>query len=478
MRRPALCLLFLIPVSLPAQTSASVAILEGDVVNAATNVPIAKARVRLSSQLEPIYGKVDSQGHFALGSLRPGFYPQFMVEAPGFLPANMMGIDLRDPSLPARVMIAGKAAGTKAQPAKFTKSMGEDGAIHGTVSVELTPQAVITGRVTDPYGHPILSCMIELLTRKSPGTNTGVVQPGSNLAQKISVQTGDLGEYRISGLEAGTYWMVANKGNGALARSWESSFRITYYPSATSLDGAKSISIAAGQTVQADMQIVRQSGVRLAGKLIKPPGVQDTVVDVPGSAPRSSLYTQVNLVPKGNALMNANGPFATGSDKYEIADVMPGQYTLVAVTRDLSTDRFGPNQKVVAGLTREVEIGQQDMPAFDLQMEPLHDLSGEVVFGEGCKAAPLEIRAFGQVPLYGGDAHTTTGADGKFVLTGLTAGRFQITTAWAQPPGVPLKTSSIRLGDRDVQADGIDAPYSGNDILRIAVECSNSGRRQ
>jgi hypothetical protein len=31
---------------------------------------------------------------------------------------------------------------------------------------------------------------------------------------------------------------------------------------------------------------------------------------------------------------------------------------------------------------------------------------------------------------------------------------------------------------RDVQADGIDAPYSGKEPLHIAVECSNNGRRQ
>jgi hypothetical protein len=31
---------------------------------------------------------------------------------------------------------------------------------------------------------------------------------------------------------------------------------------------------------------------------------------------------------------------------------------------------------------------------------------------------------------------------------------------------------------RDMQADGIEAPYSSKEPLRIAIECSNNGRRQ
>jgi hypothetical protein len=176
--------------------------------------------------------------------------------------------------------------------------------------------------------------------------------------------------------------------------------------------------------------------------------------------------------------MNSNGPFVTGSETFEFKDVLPGKYTLTALTRDAASDRTGINQKPLAGLTREIEVGKQDMLAFDLALEPLRDVAGEVAFGEGCKAAPLEIRAVSSGPIYGGQVKATSGADGKFILAGVTAGRFHVSAGWAESSGAMLHISSIRLGGRDVQADGIDAPYSGKEPLRIAIECSNNGRRQ
>lgn len=332
--------------------------------------------------------------------------------------------------------------------------------------------------MTDPYGLPIVSCTIELLTKPSGQPGALPASPGSNMTRQASVQTDDRGEFRISGLAEGTYWLVANKGNGAIAQTWESSHRITYFPASTSLDNAKPLSLRAGETVDADVQIVRTAGVRIAGKLILPPGALESAVQVPEAMPRTFLFTNIALVPVGNALMNSNGPFVTGSETFEFKDVLPGKYTLTALTRDAASDRTGINQKPLAGLTREIEVGKQDMLAFDLALEPLRDVAGEVAFGEGCKAAPLEIRAAGFNPVAGGHAKATSGADGKFVLTGLIAGSFQISASWVESPGAMLHVTSIRLGDRDVQANGLDAPYSGRDPLRIAVECSNNGRRQ
>ena len=60
MRRPAFCFsLLLIPFCAQAQPSGPVqAIVEGDVVNATTNAPIANARVRLTTEQTFWYGKV------------------------------------------------------------------------------------------------------------------------------------------------------------------------------------------------------------------------------------------------------------------------------------------------------------------------------------------------------------------------------------------------------------------------------------
>ena len=291
-----------------------------------------------------------------------------------------------------------------------------------------------------------------------------------------TIETDHRGEYRVH-LEPGTYWVVANKG-GASWQNWESADRVTYFPAAISLENAKPLELAAGQTARADIQIVRQAGVRVAGKLLKPPGAVDSVVNIPGSGPHSFLYTNLSLVPEGSALMNSNGPFTNGQDDFVFQDVVPGKYTLMALTRDAASDRTGQNQKPVFGLIGDVVIGERDMDGFDLALEPLRDLAGELTFGEGCLPAPLEIRTNGFSPIAGGQVTAVSGTDGKFVLRGLTTGRLSLNVSWQMSPGQQVRVSSIRLGERDVQKTGLDVPYRGDEILRIAIDCTNSGRRQ
>jgi hypothetical protein len=223
---------------------------------------------------------------------------------------------------------------------------------------------------------------------------------------------------------------------------------------------------------------VRQAGVRVAGKLIKPPGAVDSVVNIPGAGPHSYLYTNVTLVPAGSGLMNPNGPFTNGQEDFAFQDVVPGKYTLMALTRDAASDLTGPNQKAVFGLIRDVVIGDRDMDGFDLALEPLRDLEGEVTFGEGCKPAPLDIRTNGFSALSPSQATAVSGTDGKFVLRGLTTGRLNVNVSWQMSPGQQVQVSSIRLGERDVLKNGLDVPYQGTETLRIAIDCTNSGRRQ
>jgi hypothetical protein len=485
MRRPAFYFsLLLLPFCAHAQPSDPVrAIMEGDVVNATTNAPIANARVRLSTGQTFLYGKVDRQGHFTIGNLSPGSY-QLSVDSPGFVQSNRTSVDLSVPAPSGRnVRTVTTYPVSQLPEAKVTKSIDADGTIRGVVTVPLLAYSVIAGKVTDPYGLPMMNCTIEVL-KKSPPRPAGqsprpLLRPGSNNEfQPVFGNTGmdDRGEYRIQ-VEPGTYWVVANKG-GASWHNWESADRVTYFPAAISLGSAKPLELAAGQVARADIQILRQTGVRVAGKLLRPPGAADSVVNIPGSGPHSFLYTNLSLVPEGSALMNSNGPFTNGQEDFVFQDVIPGKYTLMALTRDAAGDRSGLNQKPVFGLIREIVVGERDMDGFDLTLEPLRDLAGEVTFGDGCKPAPLDIRTNGFHMLAGGQVTAVSGTDGKFVLRGLTTGRLGVDVSSRMDPGLRVQVSSIRLGERDVQKNGLDVPYQGDETLRIAIDCTNVRRPQ
>lgn len=70
------------------------------------------------------------------------------------------------------------------------------------VSVELTPQVVLAGRVIDDQGDPILDAHVSLLT-------SGILEGRRTFLSSTGAGTNDLGEYRFAGLPAGRYVLCA-----------------------------------------------------------------------------------------------------------------------------------------------------------------------------------------------------------------------------------------------------------------------------
>src|SRR5580692_10043566 len=70
-------------IALFGQTPAEVrALIDGNVVDQASNGPLKTARVKLEKgNDEPIYTKADAQGHFSFPNLQPGTYT-LTVQAP------------------------------------------------------------------------------------------------------------------------------------------------------------------------------------------------------------------------------------------------------------------------------------------------------------------------------------------------------------------------------------------------------------
>jgi hypothetical protein len=330
--------------------------------------------------------------------------------------------------------------------------------------VPLLAYGVITGKVTDPYGVPLADTTVEVLA-KAPVPANGSASPP---ARSLQVRTNDKGEFRAAPLEPGSYYVVA-KSNGMT--TWESSYRITYYGGATDLAAARPLTVGAGEKVRGDVSLVRKSGVHVAGRLIKPPGVEGS--DGP------MVHTYVALVSEQNPLLNANGPFTPVRDDYRLDDVLPGRYLLMALSRDASSDPFGGNQKELFGLIRPIEVGDGDVDNFDLTLALLRDISGTVTYRQGCTPAPLHITAQNRGPLGWRQPEAISDADGKFVLHGLSTGRYNLSlSADAGPGQITPPVISIRHGARDVLKDGFESPYAGDEPISITVGCQNPGRPQ
>ncbi|HXN46518.1 MAG TPA: carboxypeptidase-like regulatory domain-containing protein [Bryobacteraceae bacterium] len=418
----------------------------GTVMNEATGVPIAGARVKLTpleTEAEPLYGRTDAQGRFEFANLHPGHYG-FAAESPGLSRSgqNSCCVDL-------------KAGGQRV-----------------ALTVSLSPYAVISGKLTDFNGIPITDSQIGILRKRPKSEARGLfdqaLPDGQNmLVQTNEARTDDRGEFRAARVEPGTYYLVAN--NSHLGPWEDRANRITYYPHALDFASARPLEVSAGQQVRADIQIARQTGVRVAGRLLK------TARDESASA--SYSYTNVTLVPEQNSLANANGLFTISrSDRFELTDILPGKYRLLAVTRE-QHDVWGADAKIVLTAARLIEVADKDVEGLDIELQPSRDLSGVATFTEGCAPVPVRIEAHAFGPLASTVGSVATGSDGKFVLSGFAPGHISLNISAIPGTSSAANPLSATLGDRDVLRDGFDYPFAADAVLRIVMGCANGGPR-
>jgi hypothetical protein len=83
----------------------------------------------------------------------------------------------------------------------------------------------------------------------------------------------------------------------------------------------------------------------------------------------------------------------------------------------------------------------------------------------------VEIRTSIYSPTGWGDVEATSDGEGKFVLKRLIPGKV---TLLVRSTNQADRVASIRLGEREVQRNGFEVPYSGSEPLKISMTC---GRR-
>jgi len=226
--------LFLIPGLLFAQDPISVS---GSVRNALTGEPIAKVSVFLRSNLNggnALLTKTDAEGKFRFVDLAPGGF--FLhAEKPGYLRL-------------------GFGPSTRVAPqTQLSLKVGEKLAVP---PLQLYPQSVITGRVVDEDDEPVERVMVQVATLR-----------GGQLMPMQGGPTNDLGEFRISGLGAGKYYLLTQGAQRGTTKD-RRGYLTTYYPGTSEVSAAVSVDLRAGQ-VSAPLEIRLQLGnlFRIRGRV-------------------------------------------------------------------------------------------------------------------------------------------------------------------------------------------------------------------
>jgi hypothetical protein len=326
-----------------------------------------------------------------------------------------------------------------------------------SLDFRLTPHGVVSGRVVDEDGDPVMNARLQLLRiRYSQGRKQ--LEPFSNWS---NISTNDLGEYRIFGLAPGRYVLAANYHTTASAQQSidrsasprnNEDYLPTYYPGTADADAAILFEVVAGAEVRGiDVKLVKAHTVSVRGHVTNAvlPGHEINISLAPGNSHRGGFSRQVSG--------------ADSSGRFEIRSVVPGSYLLQATISDGET---------FYRTRQPIEVRDQDVDNLNLTISLGVALAGRVRV-EGDSKGELASVTFNLI-----SPDTNVGGyaplkkeDQSFRFDNLSAGHYDL--RGNLPDGYYVKAA--RLGDVDVLASGLDISGGFPASLEVVLS-SNAGQ--
>ena len=407
----------------------SKASLAGTVLKEPSGEPLKKAIIEVIAENQEEGGNYtatsDQDGHFSIPDLQPGRYRMF-VERTGFL-------EVDEKRRRSEGLLISLEAGQELK----------DQTLH------MLAAAVLTGRVIDEDGDPMANVEIAVLRRKA-----------STFESAGSARTDDLGAYRVGGLLPGKYYIVATpmpsfqslvasqKKEDDPAKSAPPSYAPTYYPSALDRAQASPVELHAGEEMPADFSLTRRRLAHLRGK----------VVGFRADAKAMVVLRSKDTGPAFAATeLDKNG-------KFDIPNVAPGNYTLIAMTVMSETP---------LSLREPIEVGASDMDDLQFTLMPPATVRGQVHFdskfpkSEAAKAVVF-LRAqdndedlFNSLAMSYDDAPSSHGfakvkPDGSFELANVPAGMYDLNVSGDAKAFNETYVDSVTVGTKNLVDTGLN----------------------
>jgi len=209
--------------------------------------------------------------------------------------------------------------------------------------IRLQASAIVQGRVTDEDGDPMANVDVAVM-KQTFASGRG------HWEQSAAERTNDLGEYRIAGLAAGAYYISVtpppdvkrwietaskaepqNRSTASPNKSPPMSYTTTYYPGTRDRGQAAPIQLGAGDDFPANFSLTRSPSLAIRGSIAMPPGAAATAM----------VYSKdFGLVLSAGDVRKDGG--------FEIPDVSPGSYTVVATVAGASPSMMARQSVQVA----------------------------------------------------------------------------------------------------------------------------------
>jgi hypothetical protein len=232
--------------------------------------------------------------------------------------------------------------------------------IGDNVTLNLVKGGVITGRVLNGVGEPIIAATV---TAQRVRDAEGKPIQGSTGSGR-PVQTDDRGVYRIYGLLPGSYLVVVNGGAGFTtfrASPYDGDTPV-YYPASTR-DTASEVQVASGATASGiDIRYRSEPGHIISGKLT---GALE------GARGFSGVNISLRQPGTGTVIANGFSDVTGATQTYSLRGVPDGEY-------EISATRFDNENGAIAS-PRRITVRGTDLSGVDLVLNPLATLAGRVV---------------------------------------------------------------------------------------------------
>jgi hypothetical protein len=402
---------------------AGTAIIRGRVVSSDAGTPVRRAQVR--AQAGEIRANrlvsTDAQGRFELKDLPAGRWTLTASKA-GYMTLRF---------------------GQKRAFEAGTTIDLHDGEVMDRANFSLPKGAAITGHVLDEFGDPVANARVQVL-RYQMVNGQRRLTPGGG-----ADQTDDTVAYRIYGLAPGEYYVsgTLRAGQGPFNDNQDNdttTYAATYYPGTGNVTEAQRLTLGVGQ---------EQPNVNFALQPVRTVKISGTALNSSGTALANGMIT---LAPAdgagGNVGFFGNGARVRADGSFTIANVSPGNYTLMAVAgpggrggAGFAARAGGAGIAALAGaggqfvqqILDEIEmasvpvsVGGEDVTGLTIVTSKGASISGSVIAAEGSVAKlstnAIQIVAqsvdFQPGPFGGRPARVD--ADGNFQLTNLTGQRF------------------------------------------------------
>lgn len=334
--------------------------IDGTVIDQMTHAPVPRAKIVLRGSNVIKLATADNSGDWSITSL----------------PCVTVEIDA------SRFGYLGNGRTTD-RPAEFL--LTADSPAHATI--ELMPQAVVTGTAVDGNGDPVSARIVSRRARVIDGSR--VFSAGQTTA------TDDLGHFRLAQLAPGNYIFCAEP--------LTADYRQTCYPGPIESGASSAMNLSPAQEGEIDFVLPNSNPVTISGTVSGIPentraSVQLLRTDSAGTLPGAAI----GVAPDG---------------KFTILSVSPGSYTLIARAQD--------NQARMP-----LEVGSSDVAGLTVALEPPLKIEGNL--GIDSDDVPPDVLSRFNISLISSDPSpgvvTISFADDdrSFTILGISPGTYRL----------------------------------------------------